>query len=60
MDQGAKVNFKIASVIDQDTREIAVRNAWAVKDLAIPLKHSRFTREWDNGHPCVRYLSLKS
>ena len=38
-EQGMKVNFKIASVFDQDTREIAVRSAWAVKDLAIPLKH---------------------
>ena len=38
-EQGVKVNFKIASVIDQDIREIAVRNAWAMKDLAIPLKH---------------------
>ena len=38
-EQGVKVNFKIASVIDQDTSEIAVRNAWAVKDLTIPLKH---------------------
>ena len=38
-EQAVKVNFKIASVIDQDSREIAVRNAWAVKDLAIPLKH---------------------
>ena len=34
-EQGVKVNL----VIDQDTREIAVRNAWAMKDLAIPLKH---------------------
>ena len=34
-----KVNFKIATVIEQDIREIAVRNARAVKDLAIPLKH---------------------
>ena len=37
--QSGKVNFKISSVIDQDTREIAIRNAWAAKDLAIPLKH---------------------
>ena len=37
-EQGMKVNFKIVSVTDQDTREIAVRDAWAVKDLAIPLK----------------------
>ena len=38
-EQGVKVNFQIASVIDQDTREIAVCNACAVKDLAIPDKH---------------------
>ena len=38
-EQSGKVNFKISSVIDQDTREIAIRNAWAAKDLAIPLKH---------------------
>ena len=38
-EKGVKVNFKIASVIDQDTSEIAVRNAWTVKDLTIPLKH---------------------
>ena len=37
--QSGKVNFKISSVIDQDTREIAIRNTWAAKDLAIPLKH---------------------
>ena len=39
MEQGVEVNFKIASVADQDAREIAVRNAWAVTDLAIALKH---------------------
>ena len=39
-EQCVKVNFKIVSVsVDQDTREITVRNAWAVKDLAIPHKH---------------------
>ena len=38
-EQGVKKKFKITSVVDQDAEEIAVRNAWAVKDLAIPLKH---------------------
>ena len=37
--QGLKVDFKISSVDDQDFREIAVRDAWAVQDLTIPLKH---------------------
>ena len=44
-----KVNFEIVSVIYQDTREISVRNAWAVKDLAIPLKHlsvRKRMRQW--------------
>ena len=39
-EQGVKVSFKIASVNDQDPREIAVCGAWAVKDLTIPLKHA--------------------
>ena len=41
-EQGVKVSFKIASVNDQDPREIAVCGAWAVKDFTIPtipLKH---------------------
>ena len=33
------MDFKISSVDDQDFREIAVRHAWAVQDLNIPLKH---------------------
>ena len=38
-EEGMKVNFRIASV-NQEDQEIAVRGAWAVKDLAIPLKHA--------------------
>ncbi len=38
-EKGVKVNFKIAPVADQDSREIAVCGAWVVKDLTIPLKH---------------------
>ena len=37
--QGLKVDFKISSVDDQDFREIAVRDAWAVQGPTIPLKH---------------------
>ena len=37
--QGLKVDFTISSVDDQEFREIAVRDAWAVRDLTIPLKH---------------------
>ena len=34
-----KVDFKIAPVDDQHSHQITVRNAWAVRDLTIPLKH---------------------
>ena len=37
--QGLTVDFKISSVDDQDFREIAVCDTWAVKDLTVPLKH---------------------
>ena len=33
------MDFKNSPVDDQDFREIAVCDAWAVKDLTIPLKH---------------------
>ena len=52
-EQGVKANFKIASVMDQDTREIALRNACAVKDLAILLKHvlvRNRLRQWPHLH----------
>ena len=48
-EEGVKVNFKISSVKGQDSREIAVCGAWAVKDLTIPLKHVSVRRrmgEW--------------
>ena len=37
--QGLKVDFKIASIDDQDFRKTAVCDAWAVQDLSISLKH---------------------
>ena len=44
-----KVNFKIVSLDSQNGHVIAVNPAWAVKDLTIPLKHTRLSRsleEW--------------
>ena len=38
-ENGVKVDFKIAPVDDQHSHQITVRNAWAVRDLTIPLKH---------------------
>ena len=47
-EQGVEVNFRITSVIDQNTGEVAVSNAWAVKDLAIPLKHVSVRKRLDH------------
>ena len=60
MEQGVKVHFKIPSVIDQDTREIGIRTAWAVKDLAIPLKNVSLRKRMGQWDTYVMYLSLKS
>lgn len=38
-EKGVKVDFKIAPVDDSHTEHVTVRNAWAVRDLTIPLKH---------------------
>jgi len=38
-----KVNFKIASLDTQNEHVITVNPAWAVKDLTIPLKHTRLS-----------------
>ena len=38
-ENGVKVDFKIAPVDDQHSHQITVQNAWAVRDLTIPLKH---------------------
>ncbi|XP_068712758.1 uncharacterized protein [Montipora foliosa] len=43
-ERGMKVNFKIASLDSQDDHVIAVNPAWAVKDLTIPLKHTRLSK----------------
>ena len=42
VEEGVKVDFKIASVDSQNDCVIDVNSAWAVKDLTIPLKHKGF------------------
>ncbi|XP_068674398.1 uncharacterized protein [Montipora foliosa] len=43
-ERGMKVNFKIASLDSQNDHVIAVNPVWAVKDLTIPLKHTRLSK----------------
>ena len=48
-----KVDFKIGSVDSQNENVIDVKSAWAVKDLTIPLKHTRVIRsvaQWPHLH----------
>ena len=50
---GMKVDFKIGSVDSQNENVIDVKSAWAVKDLTIPLKHTRVIRsvaQWPHLH----------
>ena len=49
VEEGVKVDFKIASVDSQNDCVIDVNSAWAVKDLTIPLKHikvSKSVEQW--------------
>ena len=49
VEEGVKVDFKIASVDSQNECVIDVNSAWAVKDLTIPLKHvkvSKSVEQW--------------
>ena len=41
--EGLKVNFKIAPVVTSG-HVVSVKSAWDVKDLMIPLKHTRVTK----------------
>lgn len=43
-EEGMKVNFKIAPVDSQNNHVLNVNSAWAVKDLTIPLKHTKLSR----------------
>ena len=44
VEEGMKVNFKIAPVDSQNDHVLNVNSAWAVKDLTIPLKHTKLSR----------------
>ena len=43
-EEGLRVDFQIASVDSENDHLIDVKSAWAVKDLTIPLKHTKVTR----------------
>ena len=43
-EEGLRVDFQIASVDSKNNHVINVKSAWAVKDLTIPLKHTKVTR----------------
>jgi len=43
-EEAVKVDFKIAPVGSQNDYFIDVNSTWAVKDLTIPLKHTRMSR----------------
>ena len=43
-EQGVKVEFKIAPVNGEGEQEIKVKSAWAVKELTIPLKHTKLSK----------------
>ena len=52
-ENGVKVDFKIAPVDDQHSHQITVQNAWAVRDLTIPLKHvtaRKRMEQWSHLH----------
>ncbi|XP_068674574.1 uncharacterized protein [Montipora foliosa] len=60
---GMKVDFKIGSVDSQNENVIDVKSAWAIKDLTIPLKHTRVIRsvaQWpDLHHVCFPDVERK-
>ena len=43
-EEGLRVDFQIASVDSGNDHLVDVKSAWAVKDLTIPLKHTKVTR----------------
>ena len=44
---GVKVDFKLAAVDDANSTQVCVQSAWATKDLAIPLKHTKVMKNAD-------------
>lgn len=58
-EEGFRVDFKIASVDSGNDHVIDVKSASAVKDLTIPLKHTKVTRSVHSGHICSKLASRK-
>ena len=54
-EEGLKVNFKIAPVDNTSGHVVNVKSAWAVKDLTIPLKHTRVTKSLEQW-PHLKYV----
>jgi len=44
---GVKVDFKLAAVDAIDDTQVCVQSAWATKELAIPLKHTKVMKDAD-------------
>ena len=57
MEEGGKVNFKIAPVDNQKDHVLNVNSAWAVKDLTTPLKHTKLSRSVERC-PHLRQVSF--
>ena len=55
--EGVKVNFKIAPVDSQNDCVLNVNSAWAVKDLTIPLKHTKLSKSVEQC-PHLRQVSF--
>ena len=57
VEEGVKVNLKIAPVDSQNDRVLNVNSAWAVKDLTIPLKHTKLSKSVEQC-PHLRQVSF--
>ena len=57
VEEGVTVNFKIAPVDNQNDHVLNVNSAWAVKDLTIPLKHTKLSRSVEQC-PHLRQVSF--
>ncbi|KAK2561737.1 hypothetical protein P5673_015113 [Acropora cervicornis] len=57
VEEGVKVNFKIAPVDSQNDHVLNVNSAWAVKDLTIPLKHTKLSKSVEQC-PHLRQVSF--
>ena len=57
VEEGMKVNLKIAPVDSQNDHVLNVNSAWAVKDLPIPLRHTKLSRSVERC-PHLRQVSF--